>query len=559
MDQFILLIFFIGYLIISGVIGIRLLVIYSHKEEKKRFLFFLIKFFIIIGFVLSWALLILLPVDIYYNLSLELKKHLNIFVLYRIFYWSCLLYIFILTPILTLIYIESYKINYNSDHNSKEILKFKKYDKIKKKCKIFFIKILPFSLLFFVLAFCLIVLTYIPFRKINLRLNAEDCKSWYSYINDIYKKNFSKYNIRKIEHCNKIKNTKIKMSIELNFNNYIIIFISFLGYILFSFYCGIGLISFPLNLVESYIQRKKKIKEADFKRELSSINRKVKALIYITEKLQTEKEELEKMSYIKSFFKYVKHNREKKVLNYIVHKLENDYKDLLESYYNPNKRILSFFSLLLGIIFLILSITIIMHIIFYIILNSLKTIDNVFSHITILDTFLVLLVKNNLIMLSLIFYTMINSYLLICALSGFIYFCSKFNLGLIFALQKKDTYLNSLLLNICLFFFVASGAVKFSTKIFHRYSSYTYANSFFDLTSKNLNFIGLLYSKDIFLYLILIINLLTFILFLLPKKCDFTSRSISYKYFNIAKDADLESNVSVNFNKHDFKDIEIFK
>ncbi|CRG93762.1 conserved Plasmodium membrane protein, unknown function [Plasmodium gallinaceum] len=559
MDHYILLIFFIGYLTISGIIGLRLLMIYSHKEEKKRFIYFLIKFFIIIGFILGWTILILLPVDVYYNLSSELKKYLNIFVLYRIFYWLCLSYIFLLTPILTIIYIESDKLSCNNNKSTKGIIKFKENNEIKKKLKIFFIKVFLFSLFFFVLSFCLIFLTYIPFRKLKLSLGAEDCKLWYSYIKDIYKQNFFKYNIRNIDHCENIKKTKIKINIELSFNDYITIFMSFLGYILFSFYCGIGLITFPLNYVKLFMQRKKKIKEADFKRELSSINRKAKVLIYTTERLQKEKEELEKMNYMKSFFKYMKHNREKKILNYIVYKLEKDYENLLESYNNPNKRILSFFTLLLGIIFLILSISIIMHIIFYILLNSLNTNNNIFDNLRILDTFLVLLVKHNLIILSLITYTVINSYLLICALSGFIYFCSKFNLGLIFALQKKDTYLNSLLLNICLFFFVASGAAEFSTKIFYLYSSYTYASSFFNLTLKNLGFFGLLYSKNIFLYLILVVNLLTFILFLLPKKCDFISRSVSYKYFNINKDADLESNVSVKFNQQDFKDIKIFK
>ncbi|SBS87208.1 conserved Plasmodium protein, unknown function [Plasmodium malariae] len=338
------------------------------------------------------------------------------------------------------------------------------------KYKKLFSKILSATFFSFVLAFCLFFLTYLAVKKFTISLDAQDCKLWYPYIENTNKKDFLKYNIRKIESCQNIVHTNIKVNIDLNFNDYIVIFMLFVGLHFFSFYVAIGLASFPLSLIRSYIYRKKKIKEDDFKYELSLINRKATRLMNITEMLQTERKQIYKVNYCISFIKYIRYKRQKKILSYMVHKLEKDYENLLDNYNNPTNKVYSFVALLLGILFLIVSIAIVLHIIFYIILDL--TGGNRFSfNPMFLDILLEHFVKNNLIVISMIIYTLIASYMLICALSGFIYFCSELHLGLVFALEKKDTYLNSFLLNICLFFFVSSGAALFSTKAWYYWCS----------------------------------------------------------------------------------------
>ncbi|KYO01876.1 putative membrane protein [Plasmodium gaboni] len=592
MEEYILLIFFMAYLLISGIIGTRLIIIYSHKEENNRLVYIIIKCFIIIGYILSWTIILLVPIDVYYNTYKDIEKYIDIFKLFRICYWLSILYIFMLTPIMFIIYSESDKKIYtfnkhhikiknqnkgknNNNKNNGYIIndgKFINDDNIindnnyynKMTYKTIYKKIIPVTLFFFLSFISFLYLTFLYLKKLSLSLNAQECELWYNYIKEIYKTNFVIYNIRKIEHCENIKNTNIKIIINLKFNDYIIIIISFIGFLFFIFYGGIGLISLPLNLINSYIYRKKKIKKDDLKKQLDIINRKSKMLLNITETLQKEKNQLLKMNYFRSFFKYIKYNREKNFLNYTVHNLEKEYDILLDNYTNNNNILFPYLSLFLGIIFLIISTIIIMHLLVYIIIDVLKYNDDIINSLTFLDSLLVYLVQIRLSVLSTIIYTFIMSYLLVCSLSGFIQFCSKLSLGFIFVLEKRGTYLNSLLLNICLFFFISLGISLFSTKIFYTYSSFTYATFLFDLTLKNIRFIGPLYSNNTFLYILLLINFITLVLFLLHKKCDISFLSVPEKFSKITEQEIIEDNIKsndvcINFDRKSIRDMKLFK
>ncbi|SOV21690.1 conserved Plasmodium membrane protein, unknown function [Plasmodium sp. DRC-Itaito] len=592
MEEYILLIFFMAYLLISGIIGTRLIIIYSHKEENNRLVYIIIKCFIIIGYILSWTIILLVPIDVYYNTYKDIEKYIDIFKLFRICYWFSILYIFMLTPIMFIIYSESDKKIYtfnkhhikiknqnkgknNNNKNNGYIIndgKFINDDNIindnnyynKMTYKTIYKKIIPVTLFFFLSFISFLYLTFLYLKKLSLSLNAQECELWYNYIKEIYKTNFVIYNIRKIEHCENIKNTNIKIIINLKFNDYIIIIISFIGFLFFIFYGGIGLISLPLNLINSYIYRKKKIKKDDLKKQLDIINRKSKMLLNITETLQKEKNQLLKMNYFRSFFKYIKYNREKNFLNYTVHNLEKEYDILLDNYTNNNNILFPYLSLFLGIIFLIISTIIIMHLLVYIIIDVLKYNDDIINSLTFLDSLLVYLVQIRLSVLSTIIYTFIMSYLLVCSLSGFIQFCSKLSLGFIFVLEKRGTYLNSLLLNICLFFFISLGISLFSTKIFYTYSSFTYATFLFDLTLKKIRFIGPLYSNNTFLYILLLINFITLVLFLLHKKCDISFLSVPEKFSKITEQEIIEDNIKsndvcINFDRKSIRDMKLFK
>ncbi|WBY58575.1 LMBR1 domain-containing protein [Plasmodium yoelii yoelii] len=538
MDEYILLIFFIGCLILAGITGFRLLIICGHKNDNKIFVHKIMNFIIIIGYMICWILVLLFPIDIYFKLSTNVKKYLNIFIVYRILYLICLSYIFILTPILIIIYLN---VNNNfqiCDQNNlinienEEMFKKKTIEenyKMKENC------------------FFLFFLTYLPFKKIKIKLNANDCKLWYQYILDTNKKYFLKYNIKKIEECQNIPtDMNIKMNINLNVNDHIILFTFLFGFILFSFYLGIGMFTFPFNLIYLYKNKKRKIKNNQLKDELTIINIKAKKLIQITEILEKNKIQIKKMNFFKSFYYHIKYIRQKKILNYIVHRLEKDYQNILDSYNNPNNQIYAFGYLLFGLIFLLLTISIIVHLIFYNIFNAIIEHNFLFSIYVFWDSLLQYLIINDYIVCSIIVYTLIVSYLLICALSGYIYFSTKLKLGLAFMLEKKNTYINFLLLHVCLFMVLSSGAVVFSAKLFRTYFTHTHALILFDLYLKNLGFIGELYKREILTYLTLTLNLLTVSLYFIPKKWSLLSLSTFFKPWELSQiqyeEVDLENN-----------------
>ncbi|VWU53214.1 hypothetical protein HEP_00517300, partial [Hepatocystis sp. ex Piliocolobus tephrosceles] len=80
--------------------------------------------------------------------------------------------------------------------------------------------------------------------------------------------------------------------------------------------------------------------------------------------------------------------------------------------------------------------------------------------------------------------------MLICAFSGFTYCCSKLQLGLVFTLDKEDTFLHSLLLNVCLFCLISTGTGLFTSKMFYNYTNKSHALSFYNMCLKKFNYIG---------------------------------------------------------------------
>lgn len=173
--------------------------------------------------------------------------------------------------------------------------------------------------------------------------------------------------------------------------------------------------------------------------------------------------------------------------------------------------------------------------------------------------FLQLLIKKKLAVFSLITVALINLYLMTCAFSGFLCLCFKFNFGLTFHLQKKDTYLHSFLLNICLFFLIASGTMKFSAKIFRRFSKYTYAHLFLDKILDNFYVIGILSSQNVFLYFMLVMMVLTALCFALPQKNDTVIYSIPPRYRYITKEVGLEKTDLASYDMDTVEDGKLFK
>ncbi|VWU53039.1 conserved membrane protein, unknown function, partial [Hepatocystis sp. ex Piliocolobus tephrosceles] len=407
MDQYILLTFFIGCLLISILCGLRTLFVYGRKDERTGFVNLLIIFFILIGYMLCWGIVLLQPVDVYFNLSIDLKQYLNMFTFYRSFYWICLFYIFFLTPLLCFIYLNKDNNNFlidsgyrnknvhriknvnmdknninNSSDNRDQISSYNKNTRKelkqnkniclfvnKQQCENFFSRFIPCSIILFFFIFCIFFFTYKIFGKFDIHLNSEECKLWFPYTYKTNKEEWQLYDVNSIEHCDRIIKRILAFKIELKFNDYIIICVSFIGYFLFTFYCGIGLVSFPLDLIKVFINRRKKIKEQEFRHKLAIINKQAKKLIEFTNNLESKNEKMIKMNYFKYVFAKISYKNKKKTLKYLVYNLEKEYTDLMNSYNKPTNVLYAYTSLVCSLIFILLSIVVFMHLVFYILLK----------------------------------------------------------------------------------------------------------------------------------------------------------------------------------------------
>ncbi|EUD68499.1 hypothetical protein C922_00895 [Plasmodium inui San Antonio 1] len=549
MHAYALLALLIGYVAAAGAVGWRLLRTYGHKDERNNFLNKTIKLVIIMGYIQCMGMIILVPAVAQVDSFPRVKEHFNPTQLCKAMYVIFGSYIFILTPWLAVVYSQGGEMS-NTDQHANRLNKgtythWRSY--FSKTCNthttsaicknVLLIWILSISL-----SCCLLFLTYLYFHKISLSLNADGCALWYPYLEETNKKKLLSLNLRSHESCQNVGNENIRIDFNINFNDYIVMFVSLMGSIGFAVYGGIGLVFLPLGVFLSGVSRCQggepnrvaqgnnivltnradERREAIFKHELTRINRKAEELLQITQEVELNREETRKSNYWKSILQNIQYKREKRMLNYMVHRLEVDYETLVHRYNNPTSVSSSFGRFLLGFLFLLTSGTIIAHICFCILRGPTGR-DKFVRGWFLLhwDAAQELLAWKDSLFLSMLVYPLVTSYLLVCAFFGFSYICHKLKVGLLLALERKSTYLDTILLNTCLLMFLSSGAPLISLRLLPAYAKKPHGFTFFDLALKNLSLIGDLYARNGLLYLILVTNVLTVLLFFVPKKSGF--------------------------------------
>ncbi|GAB67371.1 hypothetical protein PCYB_113910 [Plasmodium cynomolgi strain B] len=568
MHAYALLALLVGYVAAAGVVGWRLLRTYSHKDERNNVANTTVKLFIIMGYIHCMGLIILLPAVAQIDSFPKVKDHFNSTQMCRIMYAILGSYIFIITPCLAVVYSQRGEVS-NTDQcanrlNKRISTRWRSYfsnmctHTTSTICKnVLLIWILSISL-----SCCLFFLTYLCFQKISLSLNADGCASWYPYLEETNRKKLLSLNLRNHESCKNVGEDNIRIDFNVNFNDYVVMCVSLMGSIGFAVYGGVGLVSLPLGLLYSAVSRYRggvanrvvevknavltnrvdERREALFKQELTRINRKAENFLQITQEVELKREEIGKSNYFKSLFQNIQHRREKRILNYMVHRLQLDYERSVHRYNNPTSAASSIGPLLLGFFFLLASVTIFFHICLCILggptgqgkllrwwpfhwdsSQEVRRERGSFQHAFLYGKLFSMLLslhprKNSLSFSLLVIYPLVMSYLLVCAFFGFSYICHKLKLGLLLALERKSTYLDTILLNTCLLMFMSSGAALISLRLFPAYAKQTYAFTFFDLALKNLSCIGVLYARNGLLFLILLTSVLTVLLFFVPKK-----------------------------------------
>ncbi|KJP88093.1 hypothetical protein AK88_02207 [Plasmodium fragile] len=527
----------------AGVAGWRVLRTYCHKDERNNFVNTIVKLVIIMGYIQCMGMIILVPAVAQVDSLPKVKEYINTTQLYKTMYAIIVIHVLIIAPCLTVIYSEggqgsngeqcanrftkrrnshwrSYFSNMCTQHATSAICK-----------KVHLIWVLSISL-----SCCLFFLTYLYFHKISLSLNADACTMWYPYLEQTNKKNLLSLNLRSRKTCQHVGNENIRIDFNVYVSDYFIMFVSLMGSLSFAFYGGIGLVSLPLGLFFSGVKRYQggetnrvvqannvvlanssdERREALFKHELTLINRKAEELLQITHEVELKREKTRKTNYFMSLLQNMRHKRKKRILNYMVHRLVVQYERSVHRYNNPTSAASSFGLFLLGFFFLFANAIIIVHICLCIWRGPTGGGNLLRGWLLHWDAAQELLARKDSLSLSLLVYPLVTSYLLLCAFCGFSYICHK--LGLFFFLERKNTYLNTILLNTCLLIFVSSGAAPVLLRLFPEYAKEPYAFTFFDLALKNLSIIGDLYAKNGLLYLLLAANALTILLFFVPEK-----------------------------------------
>ena len=384
---------------------------------------------------------------------------------------------------------------------------------------------------------CLFGITYFLFNEasisaITCSLNMED--SWADSNIEIHSNSTIEKMVNETYNKTCIKpDTEIK--IEVSFMVYIIALLSLISYILFMVFAGVGIFSFPLDLIYSFCTRPIKIKPSrleEMKNEIVVTAADLKDLAMQLKQLEAKGDHKRFM-----FSKERRHyNNLLKQLKVGVSIVDEQFEIInMQDMANQTSALGYLLKLISGIFCIILSLLWIIQILLYIIIkNKGKPLYS------FLNVPLVKLTNINLSFLAICIYTLFCFYLLLITIKGHFKFGIRFMiLGEIHPMKKDNTYMNSILFNVLLVMLTSVSVIQFSIRAFGEYTSMTDADIIFNTQIKNLTFYKFFFKNNIFEYGLLIIAFISFIYLICRPNDTNTVKKILYDKFENDKKAKL--------------------
>ncbi|KAI8909343.1 LMBR1-like membrane protein-domain-containing protein [Powellomyces hirtus] len=275
---------------------------------------------------------------------------------------------------------------------------------------------------------------------------------------------------------------------------YIVAIVSFVGWVLFSIFGGVGLIMLPVDWVSQFLHRPKAIKANEYAEGKKEIGRNAQLLMEAGKTLNEEIKGATRSGVGGRRWRRLK-NRENEFRKDVVI-LEFHYRRLEDCYKNQGGDfILQLGLFIAGIIGGILSLLWFLHIILYLIPWALHT--NPYS--PFLNDFLNDV--NGIPFLGTLIYALFSFYLLACVLKG------NSSLGMrvfflpIHPLMIGETLMNALVFNTGVVLICSMSVAQFCTLAFAKFAKYTANQSIFGVQMQNLR--GIQYGYDAFIFVLL--------------------------------------------------------
>lgn len=167
--------------------------------------------------------------------------------------------------------------------------------------------------------------------------------------------------------------------------------------------------------------------------------------------------------------------------------------------------------LLLGIVFLALTLIWIVHIILYFLIPSPNhTNSSSNSQFEFLNKLLLYFTSSNLSFLATGIYAILCVYLLVTVVKGCLKFGSRFILCMeIHPLIKDETYIGSIIFNVILLLLCSVSITNFCVSAFREFTAMTDVNVIFSTQIQYVKFLKFFYQNNVFIYLLVGIFLVT--------------------------------------------------
>ena len=473
-------------MIIVGIIlliaNFYILIYFSHPDDRSSCSGWFLKILVLIGLTLAWFQVLLLPLDV--NNIRTFGSGLNMKVLWYILFISIMVYVLILFPISS-----SY---YETDED------WSCGEKITHSLSWFLVYIIFFGGLSLVLYFT-IGKAEIPINSITCNYN--DFVTTPSDI-DISKLN----NITKI--CN-ISEDKF-LEIQVSYIVYAIAILSFVSWIVFSFFGGIGLAAVPLDFFYDFCTRPKSMIGTNLKKRKKILFRELEELKLLGNELtEMEQRGANHRCFIFGERRRYDNKKHEYVARYALAEEEFHIVNAsIESKLKNNCVVLCYYCLIpFGVISSIFTVLWLIQF-----CCSYFYIKNGRPGYPFLSYLLIFFQDESVSFLSFFIFALLCLYLLFCLIKG------NFKFGVrilccwsIHPMKKDKTYMNSFIFNVSLILLGSCAITQFCTDCLYDYVSFTDIDSMFNVMIKNLKFFYIFYKYHIFQYIFFGVFVLSFV------------------------------------------------
>ena len=461
--------------------NIYILIYFSHPEDKESIIGWVLKVIVLLGLTLAWCQVLMIPLDVSNNRTFGGGINMKLF--WFIIFIITLVYIFIIFPISSSLY------ETQDDWTACE--------KIKHSLCFFIIMIIFFIAITGIL-YATIGKTSIPIKKIE-----------YDHNCDLSKIVFDSDKIISIPDikCG-IKRDDESLELNVNIIIYAMAVLTFISWIIFALFGGIGLASVPLDFFVSFKSRPRIITN-------DSIRDRKKILfdeIVELRKMGDQLKELEDKGAAKKFF----WSKDKREYNRLKNEFTSRFSlakkefDILNknNYIGENCAAVFYYLLIpLGILSTILSLLWLIQFIcsyFYIHKDGRPGYP-------FLSLMLIYFQDHDISFLSFFFFSLLTLYLLFCVLKGNFQFGVRiFCCWAVHPMEKGKTYMNSFLFNISLVLLGSMAVTQFVSDCLCDYVAFTDIDALFNTLIKNLIFFKYFYRNHVFQYIFFGIFVLSF-------------------------------------------------
>lgn len=305
-------------------------------------------------------------------------------------------------------------------------------------------------------------------------------------------------------------------NVPISFGIYLGSFMSFFSWFLFAIYTGVGLITFPLELIARFRFRPRYIPKDVYIKLREDIRQRVDTLITLAEKMKKERRDLDdNYSRLGYRERYNKRNAQRSWFLQFkkeVLQCETEFEDIYMCHenwtsFNP---LIPFFMLFLGVISVCLSLAWLLHIVLFMIPQT-------WPEATVVPTYFLNevmtwgLIYSGFALLGVVFLAIFGLYLFACNLSGNFKIGLRFLLFDIHPMKMGATYMSSFLVNVLLLLLQAPALVNFMSTAFSNTIVLTDVDLIMNWTVRYTTFFVYFFENSVFLFMLLAVMALTFI------------------------------------------------